>query len=84
MYFNIPSPSLCLSLSVSLFFSVFLSVSPSLSFQTSGDQFLDMDIDGLTSLESDSQSSIRRFWADSGIQACFERRREFQISDSAK
>lgn len=55
-----------------------------LDSQTLGDQFLDMDIDGLTSLEAESQSSIRRFWSDSGIQACFERRREFQISDSAK
>ena len=43
-----------------------------------------MEIEGVTQLEPEQQHAIRKFWADSGIQSCFERRREFQISDSAK
>ena len=32
----------------------------------------------------DLKAMIGAVWADSGIQTCFSRRREFQISDSAK
>ena len=28
--------------------------------------------------------SIKRVWSDQGTQRCYERRREFQLSDSAK
>jgi hypothetical protein len=49
-----------------------------------GDRFLDMEITGVTKLEPDQQTSIRSFWSDQGIQKCFDRRREYQISDSAK
>ena len=33
---------------------------------------------------SERRDKIAAFWADEGIQTCFGRRREFQISDSAK
>lgn len=32
----------------------------------------------------DVKVMVAAVWADSGIQTCFSRRREFQISDSAK
>lgn len=34
---------------------------------------------------TDSQfDALKKLWADSGVQSCYDRRREFQISDSAK
>uniref|UniRef100_A0A3Q0S7C7 Guanine nucleotide-binding protein subunit alpha n=1 Tax=Amphilophus citrinellus TaxID=61819 RepID=A0A3Q0S7C7_AMPCI len=38
----------------------------------------------VSTLESWQVDAIKRVWNDHGVQRCFERRREFQISDSAK
>ena len=29
-------------------------------------------------------NALKTLWADSGVQACYDRRREYQLSDSAK
>lgn len=34
-------------------------------------------------LPDDLANVIRRLWADSGIQSCFARSREYQLNDSA-
>ncbi len=35
-------------------------------------------------LEHDLVDSIVLLWRDSGVQQCYQRRREYQLSDSAK
>ncbi|XP_062409648.1 guanine nucleotide-binding protein subunit alpha-14-like [Sardina pilchardus] len=40
--------------------------------------------ESMTSLEPQMIAAIKRVWADHGLQQCYERRREFQLSDSAK
>jgi len=35
-------------------------------------------------LPDDVTAAVRGLWADSGVQACFERAREYQLNDSAK
>lgn len=40
--------------------------------------------DQLTTLEPWQVEAIKLVWSDHGIQSCYERRREFQLSDSAK
>ena len=41
-------------------------------------------IENVADVNQDLQEKIKHFWSDSGVQSCFDRRREFQISDSAK
>jgi len=36
------------------------------------------------SLEAKYAEAIKSMWKDQGLQTCFERRREFQLSDSTK
>uniref|UniRef100_A0A6J0T8X6 Guanine nucleotide-binding protein subunit alpha n=1 Tax=Pogona vitticeps TaxID=103695 RepID=A0A6J0T8X6_9SAUR len=43
-----------------------------------------VDIDRLTTLEGKHVEAIKRLWEDSGIQECYKRRREYELSDSAK
>ncbi|KAL4004753.1 septin 6/8/11 [Sarotherodon galilaeus] len=43
-----------------------------------------VDLTYLSSLESWQVDATKRVWNDHGVQRCYERRREFQISDSAK
>lgn len=38
----------------------------------------------VTSLEPQYADAIKRVWADRGLQECYDRRREYQLSDSAK
>ncbi|XP_010898615.2 guanine nucleotide-binding protein subunit alpha-14 [Esox lucius] len=40
--------------------------------------------DGLTNLEQWQVETIRNLWRDQGMQKCYERRREYQLSDSTK
>lgn len=35
-------------------------------------------------LEAEYAEAIKSVWKDQGLQKCFERRREFQLSDSTK
>ncbi|KAM7392666.1 hypothetical protein PAMA_007675 [Pampus argenteus] len=43
-----------------------------------------MDADQVSMLQSWQVDAIKRVWNDHGIQRCYDRRREFQLSDSAK
>ncbi|XP_071391446.1 guanine nucleotide-binding protein subunit alpha-14-like [Centroberyx affinis] len=43
-----------------------------------------VEADQVSILESWQVEAIRRVWNDHGVQRCYDRRREFQLSDSAK
>lgn len=38
----------------------------------------------VTTFESQYVKAIKALWADSGIQNCYSRKREYQLIDSAK
>lgn len=44
----------------------------------------EIDYETVTSLEEPNLSAIKDLWGDSGIQECYDRRREYQLTDSAK
>ncbi|NXW87706.1 GNA14 protein, partial [Alopecoenas beccarii] len=41
-------------------------------------------VDKVTVLERKQAEAIKKLWEDPGIQECYDRRREYQLSDSAK
>ncbi|XP_018518041.1 guanine nucleotide-binding protein subunit alpha-14 isoform X1 [Lates calcarifer] len=43
-----------------------------------------VEADQVSTLEAWQVEAIKRVWNDHGIQRCYDRRREFQLSDSAK
>ena len=43
-----------------------------------------VDVEEVTEISEEHQRAIKSLWEDKGIQRCFDRRNEFQISDSAK
>ena len=43
-----------------------------------------IDYESVTSFEDPYTSAIRTLWLDTGIQHCYDRRREYQLTDSAK
>ena len=43
-----------------------------------------VDAEKVTEISEECQRAIKSLWEDKGIQKCFDRRNEFQISDSAK
>lgn len=43
-----------------------------------------VDFETVTTFESPYVEAIKELWADSGIQECYDRRREYQLTDSAK
>nr|AUC64907.1 Gq-alpha [Argopecten irradians] len=43
-----------------------------------------VDYETVTTLDSQSVEAIQSLWADAGIQECYDRRREYQLTDSAK
>ncbi|XP_074984816.1 guanine nucleotide-binding protein subunit alpha-14 isoform X2 [Caretta caretta] len=44
----------------------------------------EVEVDRVTALERKQVEAIKKLWADPGIQECYDRRREYQLSDSAK
>ncbi|CAM4561514.1 unnamed protein product [Lepidochelys olivacea] len=44
----------------------------------------EVEVDRVTALERKQAEAIKKLWADPGIQECYDRRREYQLSDSAK
>lgn len=44
----------------------------------------DVLADDAVAISNEDQKAIRSLWEDGGVQKCFQRRREFQITDSAK
>ncbi|KAJ6669600.1 hypothetical protein lerEdw1_000149 [Lerista edwardsae] len=43
-----------------------------------------VEVDKVTTLEREHVEAIKRLWEDPGIQECYDRRREYQLTDSAK
>uniref|UniRef100_T1IGD3 Guanine nucleotide-binding protein subunit alpha n=1 Tax=Rhodnius prolixus TaxID=13249 RepID=T1IGD3_RHOPR len=43
-----------------------------------------VDFETVTTFESPYVEAIKALWADTGIQECYDRRREYQLTDSAK
>lgn len=48
------------------------------------DLILDTDPESVQELLSDMVVAIKSLWYDSGVQLCYDRRREFQLADSCK
>ncbi|XP_007524874.1 guanine nucleotide-binding protein subunit alpha-11 [Erinaceus europaeus] len=44
----------------------------------------EVDVEKVAALEPRHVSAIKALWADPGVQECYDRRREYQLSDSAK
>ncbi|XP_058138251.1 guanine nucleotide-binding protein subunit alpha-11 [Dasypus novemcinctus] len=44
----------------------------------------EVDVEKVTTFERQYVTAIKTLWTDPGIQECYDRRREFQLSDSAK
>uniref|UniRef100_A0A8C5ZR14 Guanine nucleotide-binding protein subunit alpha n=1 Tax=Marmota marmota marmota TaxID=9994 RepID=A0A8C5ZR14_MARMA len=44
----------------------------------------EVDVEKVTTFEQQYVEAIKTLWGDPGIQECYDRRREFQLSDSAK
>ncbi|CAM4558001.1 unnamed protein product [Lepidochelys olivacea] len=49
-----------------------------------GQLIREVEVDRVTALERKQVEAIKKLWADPGIQECYDRRREYQLSDSAK
>lgn len=47
-------------------------------------QIRDVDYETVASLEPQYVDAVRSLWHDPGIQECYDRRREYQLNDSAK
>ena len=43
-----------------------------------------VDYETATTLEDSHVIAIKSLWADPGIKECYDRRREYQLTDSAK
>lgn len=43
-----------------------------------------IDFESVTTFESPYVEAIKGLWSDVGIQECYDRRREYQLTDSAK
>ena len=55
-----------------------------LSSQENAKMVKEVDYETVTTFEKQYVDAISCLWADSGIQECYDRRREFQLTDSAK
>lgn len=44
----------------------------------------EVDPKNVTTFEHDYYIATRSLWSDQGMQECYDRRREYQLSDSAK
>lgn len=56
----------------------------SLQLQDKANVVRAIDYENVTSFEEPYVSYIEDLWRDSGIQECYDRRREYQLTDSAK
>ena len=53
-------------------------------FQDKAELIRTVDYETVTTFESPYVEAIKQLWADAGIQECYDRRREYQLTDSAK
>ncbi|XP_074993162.1 guanine nucleotide-binding protein subunit alpha-14 [Calonectris borealis] len=52
--------------------------------EESAQMIKEVEVDKVTVLERKQVEAIKKLWEDPGIQECYDRRREYQLSDSAK
>lgn len=52
--------------------------------QELGELVMSIDYETVSSFEDPYLNAIKTLWADAGIQECYDRRREYQLTDSAK
>nr|XP_057926430.1 guanine nucleotide-binding protein subunit alpha-14-like isoform X2 [Doryrhamphus excisus]XP_057926432.1 guanine nucleotide-binding protein subunit alpha-14-like isoform X2 [Doryrhamphus excisus] len=52
--------------------------------QNSATMILEVEVDKVEDLDQNHVDAIRGLWTDGGVQECYERRREYQLSDSTK
>ncbi|KAM9743831.1 guanine nucleotide-binding protein subunit alpha-14-like isoform 1-T2 [Menidia menidia] len=52
--------------------------------KSNADSVLDVEVDKVEEFDQSLSAAIRSLWADAGIQECYDRRREYQLSDSTK
>ena len=53
-------------------------------FQEHAELVRSIDYESVTTFEDPYTTAIRGLWMDTGIQTCYDRRREYQLTDSAK
>lgn len=54
------------------------------SFQSNAMLVKEVDIEKISSFDHPYIAAIKSLWADPGIQEAYDRRREYQLSDSTK
>lgn len=54
------------------------------SFQNNAMLVKEVDIEKISSFDQSYVVAIKSLWADPGIQEAYDRRREYQLSDSTK
>lgn len=52
--------------------------------QSHANAVLDVEVDKVEELDQNLVGAIRSLWKDTGTQECYDRRREYQLSDSTK
>jgi guanine nucleotide-binding protein G(q) subunit alpha len=53
-------------------------------FQAHSDLVKEVDFETVTTFDPPFQKAMCDLWADGGVQECYDRRREYQLTDSAK
>ena len=53
-------------------------------FQEQASSVMEVNEEEIAELSDHHYEALKILWADEGVQKCYDRRREFQISDSAK
>jgi len=54
------------------------------ALQEYGKLVREVDYETVSTFERQYVDAIQSLWADAGIQECYDRRREYQLTDSAK
>lgn len=55
-----------------------------IGIQEHAELVMSIDYESVTTFEDPYLNAIKCLWADAGIQECYDRRREYQLTDSAK
>lgn len=67
-----------------LFPAVFISCFLGIQLQANAMLVKEVDIEKVSSFDQPYVSAIKTLWSDPGIQEAYDRRREYQLSDSTK
>ena len=52
--------------------------------QSYADSVLEVEVDKVEEFDQTLSVAIKSLWKDGGVQECYDRRREYQLSDSTK